>query len=220
VLKLACIAARQPARVKLFLLWTAAAVSLAAQNYYPHHNFTFGGGAGLPRGELNGLFRNRPGISIGYGYRFERYFQADVGFETVFGAGGVNTFVDTPIGFSRIRDYQFFVPVGGRAVLPLARGRFLFSGGGGGAYLRYTELLKQPSDYYRVACPQCASRSGWGYYALLGANVFLDHYQHWRLGVSSKVYRGHTSGDALADVPGVRTRDHWINTYLEFGVSF
>jgi hypothetical protein len=71
-------------RALLFLV----PLSLAAQDYYPRHNFTFGIGAGQPRSELKGLFTNSPGISAGYGYRFHRYFQADAGVDTFIRCGG------------------------------------------------------------------------------------------------------------------------------------
>lgn len=207
--------------MKILLWMTAAAASLTAQSdYYPRHNFTVGVGGAQPRAELRGLFLSRPVLSVAYGYRFARYFQADAGLDTVFGAGQVRDYLDTPLGPSRIRDYQFFVPLGGRAILPVAGGRLLLSGGGGVAYLRYTERLRQLSDYLRVDCPVCNSRQGVGYYALVGTDVFLDRRQHWRLGVTTKVYRGHTEGDPLGPVPGVRTRDHWLHVLGEFGVSF
>jgi len=197
-----------------------AAVALSAQTFYPRHNFTFGAGPASPRGELNGLFADRPGISIAYGYRFERYFQADIGLDTVFGAAQVRDFLETPFGFSRIRDYQFFLPLGGRGILPLARGRLLISGGGGGAYVRYAELLHQLSQYYRLDCPVCSARSGWGYYALVSTEAFVDRGRHFRLGVTSKVYRAHTEGDPLGPVAGVRTRDRWLQIFGQVGFSF
>jgi hypothetical protein len=203
-------------RALLFLV----PLSLAAQDYYPRHNFTFGIGAGQPRSELKGLFTNSPGISAGYGYRFHRYFQADAGVDTLFGAADVEDYLDTGAGFLKIRDREFFVPLGGRAILPLARGRFLFGGGGGVAYMRYAEVLRQPSEYFRFDCPVCTSRSGWGWYALASATGFLDRDQHFRIGVTSRVFRGHTEGEPLGPVPGVRTRDHWVNVYGEFGFSF
>ncbi len=205
------------------IMLLGAVATLSAQSYYhyyPRHNFTFGAGAASPRAELTGLFTDRPGVSVSYGYRFDRYFQADIGLDTVFGAGQIRDYLDTPLGPSRIRDYQFFLPMGGRAIAPLARGRLLISGGGGGAYLRYTELLRQLSDYVRLDCPECNSRSGWGYYALVSAEAFVDRDRHFRLGVTSKVYRAHTEGDPLGPVPGVRTRDHWLQIFGLVGFSF
>jgi len=205
--------------MKALLLAVISAASLAGQ-YYPRHNFTLGVGGASPRGALRDLFRTRPAIAVSYGYRFLPYLQAEAGLDTVFGAGGVRDFLETSFGPIRIRDFQFLVPFGGRAILPVFRGRLLLFGGGGGAYLRYTELLRQPSSYFRIDCPVCGSRSGWGYYALSGFNGFLDRGRHFRSGITVKVYRGHTEGDPLGFVPGVRTRDRWLQIFGELGFSF
>ncbi|MCS6954134.1 MAG: hypothetical protein RMK57_15450 [Bryobacterales bacterium] len=196
------------------------ALPLAGQSWYPKHNITAGAGAGLPRGQLAGPLNNSGAVSVGYGYRWHRYFQADIGLDTVFRAARIRDFLPTRLGYLRISDYQFFLPFGGRAILPLASGRVLVSGGGGGAYLRYSERLSQPSDYIRVACPVCRSRSGWGYYALVGGRFALDAGRHLWVGATSKVYRGHTEGDPLGEVPGIRTQDRWVNVFGEFGLSF
>jgi len=210
--------------MRYLIVLLGLAGTLSAQrfhyHYYPRHNFTFGAGAASPRAELSGLFVDRPGISIAYGYRFERFLQADIGLDTVFGAGQIRDWLETPLGPSRIRDYQFFLPLGGRGILPLAAGRLLISGGGGGAYLRYTELLHQLSDYVRLECPVCNARSGWGYYTLVSAEAFLDRGHHFRLGATGKVYRAHTEGDQLGAVPGLRTRDHWVHIFGQVGFSF
>jgi hypothetical protein len=206
--------------MRVLALALAAAAGLAAQSYYPRHNVSFAVGGAQPKGELFGAFSTKPGISVGYGYRFQRYFQADIGFDTVFGAANVRAFQESPFGYLRIRDHQYFLPMGGRAIIPLIGGRLLISGGGGGAYMRYSESLRQPSDYYRIDCPTCSVRSGWGYYALADISAFVDSAQHIRLGVVSKVYRGHTDGDPLAGVPGVRTRDRWVNIMGQVGFSF
>jgi len=198
----------------------AAPLSLFAQSDYPHHNFTFGVGTGQPRGDLRDVFRNRPAITAGYGYRFQRYFQADLGFETVFGAAGVHDYLETGFGALRIRDVQYFLPVGGRAILPLAAERVLISGGGGGAYIRYSERLRQPGEDFHIDCVVCGSRDGWAYYALADVSAYVDRGRHIRVGVVSKVYRGHTDGEPLGAIPGMRTRDHWINTYAQVGFSF
>src|SRR5262245_5374140 len=78
-------------------------------------------GEGLPRGELRPLFNDSFLLGVGYGYRFHEFFQADIGFDTLFGAAGVKDFLPTYYGPLRIRDYQHFLPFGGRVVVPLAR---------------------------------------------------------------------------------------------------
>ena len=202
------------------LLLLAAAVPLLGQSWYPRNTFSFGVGAGRPQADLAGFFSDSAGISVSYGYRFHRNLQADAGFDTVFGAARVRDFIRTGFGDLRIRDYQFLIPFGVRAILPLEHGRFLISGGGGGVHMRYTELLRQPSDFFRIDCPVCSSRTGWGYYGLVAASVVLDRSQHFRFGVTSRVYQGHTDGDPLGFAPGARTRDRWVNVFGEFGFSF
>lgn len=185
---------------------------------YPHHNFTFGAGGANPQADLSRFMQSTPGVSIGYGYRFLRFLQADAGLEVFFGAARVRDFLATSIGDFRVKDLEYFVPLGGRAIAPLAGGRLLLSGGGGGAYMRYSERVNQPSSYFRVDCPICTSRDGWGYYAQAGAEYFVGH--NLRLGVMTRAYRGHTSGESLGPVPGVRTQDQWINTMAQVGFSF
>ncbi len=207
-------------RAGLVWLLLAALSPLAAQTSWPKHYATFGVGAGLPGGALSGLFTDKPGITVDYGYRVLKYVQADVGLDTVFGAAGVRQFLSTDLGYVRIRDFQWLIPFGGRLVLPVKNGRVLLSGGGGGAYMRYSERLQQPSSYYHFACPNCTSRSGWGNYALVAGSYALDHYQRFRVGVTSKFYRGHTNGAAVGALPPVETLDRWVNLFLDFTVTF
>jgi len=207
----------------LFVLLAAAALPpLAnAQGYFPRHNLTVGLGIAVPQEDLQPYFRNAFGWNIGYGYRFHRYFQADGGFESSCKAADVNDFYNTPnFGPLRIRDFQYFVPFGARVILPLAGERVRIYGGGGGAYLRYSELLRQPSDYFRVECPVCTARDGWGSYAMAGADFALDRSGIFRLGVMTRMYRANTEGDGLGALPPVRTSDRWWNSYLQFTFGF
>lgn len=191
---------------------------LAAQDYYPHHNFTFGAGAMRPRGDLGPVLDDSPGVSVGYGYRFLRYLQADISVDILFGAAGIRDFLSTGIGDYRIKDREYFLPFGGRAIAPLFGGRLLISGGG--AWLKYHERVNQPGSDFRVDCPVCAARSGWGYYALANASYFVESGKHIRIGATTRVMRGHTDGDPLGYVPGFQTKDHWLSIGAEFGLSF
>jgi len=201
----------------------AAALSLtfllSAQDLFPKHYINFGPGIGLPRGEINEYFRTKPALTANYGYRFHRYFQADAGYDVIFGAADVRAFLETQIGSLRIRDYQHFVTFGGRAVIPAARGRVLFSAGGGGAFMRYQESVQQPSNFIRFACPQCTARTGWGNYALASVR-FSTRWQRVWFGVTTKVVRGRTEGDPFGGLPMTRTKDHWLNTFGEVGFAF
>lgn len=207
-------------KILALLLLPAGMSLLTAQEYYPKHNFSIGAGFARPRGDIGSAMGDAPALNISYGYRFLRNFQADIGFDTAFGAAGVRDYLNTGFGYRRIRDYQFFLPMGGRAILPIAGDRFLVFGGIGGAYLRYAERISQPSDYYRIDCPVCTSRSGWGYYGLAGASMFLDRGHHFRAGITAKMYRAHTDGEPLGGIPAVRTQDRWLMIGGEFGFSF
>ncbi len=206
------------------VLLLASGILAAQPRYgrYHKHNFTTALGAGLPRADLLASFKDSVGVTFGYGYRFHENFQVETGLDTIFHAAEVRDFYESPVGDLRIRDYQFMLPIGGRAILPLARGRLQFYGGGGAAWLRYQESIRQPfgEAYFRIDCVPCRSRGGWGYYGLVGASVALDRRQHFRLGVTAKMYRAKTSGDAFGTLPPFTTRDRWLNVFGEFGVSF
>ena len=161
-------------RIRASVLIPALAFVLAplGAQQFPHHNFTLGVGGANPQAQLSQFMQSAPGVSIGYGYRFARYFQADVGLDILFGAARIREFLTTDIGGFRIKDREYFLPLGGRVIVPVAQGRFLLSAGGGGAWMRYNERISQPSSYFRVDCPICTERSGWGYYAQLGGDWF------------------------------------------------
>lgn len=207
-------------RFRLVLVLLAPA--LMAQPAFRKHYITVGGGGGVPGGELRDGLAPSPVFRVGYGYRFHRFFQADFGLDTVFHAAKIRDYVSTDFGDLRIKDYQYMVPLGGRAVIPVLDNRLLFYAGGGGAYLRYQERIRQPfgNSNFRLDCPSCRARSGWGYYALLGMSFALDRSQNLRLGVTSRVFRANTSGDAFGPLPAFTTRDQWVNTAAEFSFSF
>jgi hypothetical protein len=204
----------------LFGVLTLAAVGSAQE--FGKHNFNVDLGAARPRGELRSLFSDSFLAGFGYGYRFHEFFQLDAGFDTVFGAAGVRDFLPSFVGNLRIRDYQHFLPFGGRAILPLANDRVHIYGGGGGVYMRYTERIRQPlsESGFRFDCDVCSSRNGFGYYGQVGVDVALDRAQHFRIGVGSRVIRGESEGDPFGAVPARRTTDRWINLFGRFSVSF
>ena len=59
-----------------FALLLAAAPSRAQD--FPRHNFTVGAGGAVPQAELSRFMQSAPGVSVSYGYRFLRNFQADM----------------------------------------------------------------------------------------------------------------------------------------------
>jgi hypothetical protein len=205
----------------LICLIGSSVASISAQTWQ-RHNLSVTLGAGLPRGEAKPVLRNAFGAGVTYHYRFLPWFAAEGGYKSLIGAAGVNDYVDTFFGPLRIRDFQHFLPFGGRVILPLANDRIQVYGGGGGAYLRYSERIQQPfnNSNFRVRCPYCGSRNGFGYYATSGANVAIDSQKHFRLGVSVDVFRGATSGDRIGAVPGIETADRWLNIFASLGFSF
>jgi hypothetical protein len=200
-------------------LLLGGAFLLPAQDLFPRHYFNGGFGAGFPRGEINQIFDTRFGTTLNYGYRFQRYLQADVGYDLVFGSAKINDIVQTQLGPQRIRDRQHFVTMGGRGIAPLARGRVLFSGGGGLAYMRYQESITQPNVNFRIACPLCVGRGGWGGYGLVNLK-FTTRWQRVWFGTTLKVIRGRTEGEPFAGLPPARTKDHWMNMFAEVGFAF
>lgn len=201
------------------VLWLACSAGLAAQDLFPRNYISGGVGIGMPRGEINQIFDTRAGLTINYGYRFHRYLQADLAYDVVFGSARINDIIQTQLGPQRIRDRQHIIPFGGRGIIPLARGRVLLSGGGGLAYLRYQESISQPNVNFRLTCPACLGRGGWGGYGLVNAK-FTNRWQRIWFGVTTKVIRGRTEGEPFAGLPTARTKDHWITTFAEIGFGF
>lgn len=198
------------------------AVPANAQTRWNRHNFTVGGGAAIPRDGLEPFFETAGTFRFGYGFRFHRNFQADAGLDAAFQAARVDDFYESQLGPLRIRDYQYFVPLGGRVVVPAGGEQVQFYAGGGAAYLRYQEGIQQPFGDYgpRIQCPVCRARSGWGYYGTVGGSVAFDRGNHFRLGGGVRVYRATTTGDSFGSLPAVQTQDRWINALVEFTFSF
>ncbi len=205
----------------LFFLACSTTLSMWAQNDYPRHNINLGLGAGIPSGELKQAFQPSFSLGVEYGYRFLKNFQADIGLDTIFQAARVNEYVDSGwFGYRRIRDYQTFIPFGGRVLLPLAGERMQFFAGGGGVYARYYEAISQPSPYIRLACPYCASRSGTGYYGLAGFRFTPFSSPNFYMGGSVRMVRVTTDGDDLGTLQLRPSRDRWITPRFEIGFSF
>ena len=202
----------------------AAGPAAQAQSYgnrWQRHHFSAGLGIAMPRQELQPGYQNAFGWTLGYGYRPLPYLQIDAGYEGSYNAADVNDFYDQPaFGPLRIRDFQTFLPFGARVILPLAGGRVEVFGGGGGAYLRYSENLRQPSDWVRVGCPVCRARDGFGWQALAGFAVGLNPGNAMKLGVFTRVYDATTSGPPVGNIWDGTTKDRWLNTYLSLSFSF
>ena len=203
------------------MILAAGAIPPAAAQSFQRHHITAGLGVGIPGNELSNVYNNAVSWTFGYGYRPIRYLQADFALDTVYNAARVNEFLSNPqFGYVRIRDFEFMMPIGARAVLPLADGKFQLYSGGGAAYLRYTERLRQPSQFFNISCPVCQARGGWGHYFLAGGDVALTSGGALRFGVTARVYQGTTDGPSVGEIPAVKTRDRWVNTYVHLSLSF
>ena len=206
------------------LLWICClapclAFGQAENDEIHHHNLVFGVGPAIPVGNSTNYLSTAPFIRLGYGYRFNRLFQADVGLQLAFGAANNQNAVITDAGTVQGGDHEFMIPLGGRVYIPQPFRRIQMSVGGGGVYLHYSETA--PSNgYYSSNCYSCTTRGGWGGYGLANVSYFLDSNHNFRVGTTLQYIAGSTNGQAVANFPAVRTTDHWMNLAFDFGFSF
>jgi hypothetical protein len=208
-------------RILLFALGCLAALGVAsAQDDFHRNNFVVGIGPAIPVGNAMSYLSTAPLLKFGYGYRFNRFFQADAGFQAAFGAANNNqNAVQTDIGPLQGGDHEFMIPLGGRFIFPLPFKRIEAAAGGGTAYLHYSETA--PSNGFFVpTCLSCTSRGGWGGYGMGTVNYFLDENHNFRVGTTLQFISASTNGQAVGNVPAIRTTDHWVNLTFDFGLSF
>lgn len=202
----------------------AASALFAQSSDIHHHNFSAGAGPAIPAGSTTGYLSTAPLVRVSYGYRFNRLFQADAGFQLAFGAAdNRRNAAVTDAGTVQGGDREYMIPLGGRIYIPLPFKRVEVSAGAGPVYLHYSETANAGgyAGYYGgVTCYSCTSRGGWGGYGLANANYFLDDSQTFHVGATLQYIVGRTSGAAVGNVPAVRTTDRWANLTFEFGVSF
>jgi len=209
--------------IKRALLTLTCSLILATlgfgQEEFHRNNITVGGGAAVPVGTTTTYLGSAPLFTVGYGYRFKRWFQADIGLEMVFGAANNQNTEVTDLGPVQGGDHEFMVPVGGRFFIPTPFKRIEVSAGGGTAYLHYSETI--PSNgYIATNCYSCTSRGGWGGYGLGNVRYFLDQNRNFSVGTTVQFIAASTNGQAVANIPAIGTADHWVNVTIEFGLSF
>lgn len=133
---------------------------------------TVGFGTAAPSGTYNAL---DPGVGVefNYGYRFTPFIQADVGMETSFNKDYRNYYPKFGTGLATTTN--FFLPAGGRIIVPVLGGRLEPSFGLGGVYRYDKATLTQVSSY---------QRNQGGAYGLAGVNYALDSAGHHRVGLT------------------------------------
>jgi hypothetical protein len=197
----------------------AAVPVFAQEETVHHHNFSLGFGAAVPAGNSTSYLGTAPLAAFRYGYRFNRYLQADAGLQLAWGAANNQNAVVTDAGPVQGGDHEYMIPLGGRVYLPQPFKRLEVSAGGGAAYLHYSETAPS-GGYYQVNCYSCTSRGGWGGYGLGSVNYFLDSEHTFHVGTTVQYISASTKGQDVGNVVGGSTSDHWINLVFEFGLRF
>jgi hypothetical protein len=196
------------------------ALACAQEDHSHRNNVAVGFGAAIPVGSTTNYLSAAPLLTLRYGYRFNRFFQADAGFQAAFGAANNPNAEMTDFGAVQGGDHEFTIPLGGRIYIPIPLKRIEISAGGGAAYLHYSETV--PSSGFEIStnCYSCTSRGGWGGYGLANARYFLDENHNFHVGATLQFISASTNGSAVANIPPIRTTDHWTNFSFEFGLSF
>jgi hypothetical protein len=197
-----------------------SSLGLAQDADYHHNNVVFDIGAAIPVGNTTNYLNTAPLIDFGYGYRFNRWFQADAGFQIAFGAANNQNAEVTDIGPVQGGDHEYMIPFGGRVYIPQPFKRFDVSAGGGTAYLHYSETVSSGSPDYSIGCYSCTSRGGWGGYGLANVKYYLDSNHNFHVGTTVEFIAASTNGQAVGNVPALKTTDHWTDVMLEFGFGF
>jgi hypothetical protein len=203
------------------LLLPCLALAQSTGDEIHHQNFDFIVGPAVPVGNATNYLSTAPFVGFGYGYRLNRLFQADAGFQIAFGAANNQNAVITDVGAVQGGDHEYMIPLGGRIIVPQPFRRVEVSAGGGTVYLHYSETAPSGGSYYGPStCYTCTSRGGWGGYGLANVSYFLDSNHTFRVGTTLQYIAGSTNGQSVANFPATKTTDHWFNLGFEFGVSF
>ena len=157
-------------------------------------NLVVGLGPAMPLGNATSYLSTAPFVRFGYGYRFNRLFQADAGVQMAFGAANNQNSVITDFGTVQGADHEFMIPLGGRIYIPLPLRRIQVSAGGGAAYLHYSETVPSGGSDYTPSCYSCSTRGGWGSYGLANVSYFLDSGHNFRVGTTIQYIAGSTNG--------------------------
>jgi hypothetical protein len=162
-------------------LLLAAVPTFAQEDAVHHHNLSLGFGPAIPAGNSASYLGTAPLVAFRYGYRLNRYLQADAGLQLAWGAANSQNGVITDVGTVQGGDHEYMIPLGGRVYVPQPFKRLELSAGGGAAYLHYSETAPS-SAYYQLSCYSCTSRGGWGGYGLASVKYFLDSNRTFHAG--------------------------------------
>jgi len=215
----------------LACLLTYPALAQTDPDEVHHHNISFGAGPALPVGNATNYLSSAPFIRLSYGYRFNRLFQADAGFQMAFGAANNRNAEATTFGQVQGGDHEFMFPLlGGRVYLPLHLNRVQTSLGAGAVHLHYSETASSNGGYggygygYGYSggsqCYTCTARGGWGGYGLANISYYLNSDHTFRVGTTLQYVSGTTNGQAVANFPAAKTSDRWLQIAFDIGLSF
>jgi hypothetical protein len=117
--------------VSTWMLASSLAVAQGEGTELHRHNLVVGLGPAMPLGNATSYLSTAPFVRFAYGYRFNRLFQADAGFQMAFGAANNQNAVITDFGTVQGGDHELMIPLGGRTYIPLPFRRIQVSAGGG-----------------------------------------------------------------------------------------
>jgi hypothetical protein len=178
--------------MRRLLTLSLMAGSLYGQEFQPKR-ITVGIGVATPGDASN----SDPGValSINFAHRYTRNIQADLGLQTSFNQDYRNQVPSTGAGLTTTTN--FFVPLGGRIIIPLLEGRLEPSFGLGGVYA-YDK--RRSGDKHQA-----------GAYGLAGISYAIDSSQrHW-LGVTVRYINMMSAG---------RPHPTWVNVTGEYTYSW
>ncbi len=200
----------------LLLCTCVSSVTASAQSKvdFPRKSVELQIGGVFPGGELGDNFGPAVVVGGGFGYRVLRNLQLDGGLDVAFGAARASRSIQLAGGGVRkVTNYEVFLPLGARWVLPRSDEQFQFSFGGGYSPLLYTEAALPASQSEQIRCFSCQERTGGGPFAQVGVE-FLDQQKRWGYGLAFKAFEGKTEGPTLGTGIPFRTNDRWFNISL------
>lgn len=193
----------------------AATAAFAQDSEIPHNDVSFSVGAGVPTGSDTSFLSNAPMIALLYGYRFNKYIQAESGFQMAFGAANNQNFEQSEFGTTQGGDHELFWPFSARLYIPVPLDKWQFSVGGGGAYLHYAETAVNASG---SPCFTCTTRGGWGSQGFFTIRYLVG--DNFYVGTTAQYVSAHINGDAVGNTPAIRTTDQWTNVLFNIGFRF